>query len=256
MRDSGRIQKVEAVVVTHRDFGEADRILKAFTRELGKVTILAKGARKSGSRKAPHIEPFTHSSLVLAKGQNFWILTQAESKNAFEGIHSNLQKTGLSAYILELADQLTVEDQPDTQVYRTIVDALYQIESQTDPYVPAYYFEIRLLDIAGFRPDLFRCVGCGKTIIQEDQYFSVTQGGIICPLCGQLGQNLLPVSHQTLKYLRFFQRSHYQKVKNLALPLSVKDEIRKIIDPYVSNITERKLNSPEFIRQMNHQADG
>ena len=66
-----RLQKVEAVIITHREYGEADRILKAITFELGKISILAKGVRKASSRKAPHIEPFTHSSLMLAKGPKF-----------------------------------------------------------------------------------------------------------------------------------------------------------------------------------------
>jgi len=251
MRASERIQKVEAVIITHRDYGEADRIIKVFTLELGKITILAKGARKSGSRKAPHIEPFTHASLVLAKGQSFWILTQADTRNSFPEISSDLRKTGLAAYILELSDRLTVDEQPDASVFRILVDSLKQINDFEDPFVPACYFEIRILDYTGFRPDLFHCVGCGKKIIQEDQYFSALQGGALCPTCGQLGNNLIPVSQQALKYLRHFQRSSFQQVRNLDLTLTIKKELRKVLDPYISFITERKLNTPEFILQIN-----
>lgn len=250
MRDLDRIQKTEAVVITHRDYGEADRILKVFTPELGKITILAKGVRKSGSRKAPHIEPFTHSSFILAKGQSFWILTQADSINIFNGIYEDLQKTGMAAYLLELADRLTVEEQPDPSLFRLIVDSLKQINLAEDVFIPALYFEIRILEVTGFRPDLFQCVSCKKDIIQEDQYFSIPHGGVICPKCGQLEQNLLPVTQETLKYLRHFQRSKFKELERLRIPKSVSKSMRRILDPYTSSITERKLKSPEFILQI------
>lgn len=245
-----RIQKVEAVIISHRNFGDADRILRVFTSELGKTTILAKGVRKSGSRKGPHIEPFTHSSLVLAKGQNFWILTQADTIQIFTQISGNLYRTGLAAYILELADRLTVEDLPDTSLFRLILDSIKQINATEDPFLPATYYELQLLQATGFKPELFHCVNCGREIIQEDQYFSIFQGGVTCPLCHHFQQELLPASQDVLKYLRYFQRSNFIKIQNLKLSPQIKKEIRKVLDPYVASITERKLNSPQFIKQI------
>ncbi len=252
MNALNRLQKVEAVIIMHRDFGEADRILRVLTPGLGKISVLAKGVRKSSSRKAPHIEPFTHSSLVLAKGQNFWILTQADTIDRYLQINSDLYRTGLAAYILELSDRLVVEDQPDHSIFRLILDALRQIDESTDPFIPATYYEIRLIDITGFKPELFHCVNCRREITQQDQYFSILQGGVVCPACSQFQRNLLPVSQSSLKYLRHFQRSSYSQLKNLAIPLEKKNEVRKILDAYISSITERKLNSPEFIKQVSN----
>lgn len=250
-----RVQKVEAVIISHRNYGEADRILRVFTPELGKTTILAKGVRKSGSRKGPHIEPFTHSTLVLAKGQNFWILTQADTIDLFPHITGSLYRTGLVAYVLELADRLTVDDQPDSSIFRLILNTIKQIDISNDPFVPAGYFELHLLQATGFKPDLFHCVNCGREIIQQDQYFSITQGGVICPKCNQHQQDLLPASQAVLKYLRYLQRSSFTKVENLNLSSEVKKEMRRIMDPYISSITERKLNSPQFIKQMDEICD-
>jgi len=250
-----RVQKVEAVIISHRNYGEADRILRVFTPELGKTTILAKGVRKSGSRKGPHIEPFSHSTLVLAKGQNFWILTQADTIDLFPHITGNLYRTGLTAYILELADRLTVDDQPDSSIFRIILDAIKQINILNDPFVPAGYFELQLLQAAGFKPELFHCVNCGREIIPQDQYFSVTQGGVICPLCNHFKQDLLPASQAVLKYLRHLQRSSFAKVQTLNLSPEIKKEMRKIMDPYIASVTERKLNSPQFIKQIDDIGD-
>jgi DNA repair protein RecO (recombination protein O) len=245
-----RIQKVEAVIISHRNYGEADRILRVFTPELGKTTILAKGVRKSGSRKGPHIEPFTHSALVLAKGQNFWILTQADTIQIFSNISGDLYRTGLAAYILELADRLTVDDLPDSSLFRLILDSIKQIDATEDPFLPATYYELQLLQATGFKPELFHCVNCGREIIQQNQYFSILQGGVICPLCDHFQQDLLPAYQEVLKYLRYFQRSSFAKIQNLKLSPQNKKELRKILDPYIASITERKLNSPQFIKQI------
>jgi DNA repair protein RecO (recombination protein O) len=250
-----RIQKVEAVIITHRNYGEADRILRVFTPELGKISLLAKGVRKSGSRKAPHIEPFTHAGMVLARGQNFWILTQADTLEQFPNINGDLYRTGLAAYMLELADRLTVDDQPDATIFRLLLDAIKQINSSEDAFIPSCYYEIRLLDITGFRPELFRCVSCGSEIIKQDQFFSIEQGGVVCPNCKQFQRNLIPASQEALKYLRHLQRSNYKKIEDLKLSVEFKNEIRRILDPYVSSVTERKLNSPVFIQQINELDD-
>lgn len=250
-----RVQKVEAVIISHRNYGEADRILRVFTPELGKVTILAKGVRKSGSRKGPHIEPFSHSSLVLAKGQSFWILTQADTIDLFPQIAGSLYRTGLTAYILELADRLTVDDLPDSSFYRLLIDSIKQIDLSNDPFVPACYYELQILQSTGFKPELFHCVNCGREIIQQDQYFSITLGGVVCPVCDHFQQNLLPASQEVLKYLRYFQRSSFTKIASLSLSSENKKEMRKILDPYVASITERKLNSPQFIKQMDEMGE-
>jgi DNA repair protein RecO (recombination protein O) len=250
MNASNRIHKVEAVVITHRDYGEADRILRAFTADLGKISIIAKGVRKSGSRKAPHIEPFTHSTLVLAQGQSFWILTQAETIDQFSTLAASLSRTGLAAYILELADRLTVDEQPDTALFRLLVEALRQINISDDAFIPACFFEIRILDRGGFRPELFRCVICRKEINPHDQFFSLELGGVVCPLCGQQKRELLRVSQETLKYLRHFQRSKFEKIKDLKLTDDQKNKMQKVLDPYTAFVTERKLNSAMFIQQI------
>ena len=80
MPTSERIRKVEAVIISHKDLGEADRLIRLISLEHGKLSAIAKGARKIRSRKAAHIEPFTYAALVLAKGQTFWIITQAVQK--------------------------------------------------------------------------------------------------------------------------------------------------------------------------------
>ncbi len=252
MQTFERIRKVEAVIISHKDFGEADRLIRLFSLEHGKLSAIAKGARKIRSRKAAHIEPFTYTALVLAKGQTFWIITQADTKAGYPGIREDLRKTAKAAYVLELADQLTGDEQPEPAIFHLITETLQRIDAVEDPFNAVLNFELRMLDFSGFRPDFFHCAGCHKEIQPQDQFFSVQQGGVLCPACGKLDGSPIPVSRNTLRHLRHFQRSAYSKVAEIKVDDITGAEIYRVISPYISYVTERKLNSPEFLNQINH----
>ncbi len=102
--------RVDAVVLRHSDYGEADRLLTLYTRQLGKTRALAKGARKIASRKAGHIEPFTQVKLQLAKGHDMLILTQADTVDAYQPLREDLILTSHASYVIELLDRFTYQD--------------------------------------------------------------------------------------------------------------------------------------------------
>lgn len=250
MQSRARVIKVEAVIIAHRDFGEADRLLRLFSLEHGKLTAIAKGSRKIRSRKAAHIEPFTYASLVLARGKSFWIVTQADTKAGYAGIRADLMRTAKAAYILELADQLSADDQPDASVFHLITDTLQRLDSAEDAFNAVLNFEVRMLDYSGFRPDFFHCVRCHKDVLPEDQFFSAQQGGAVCPACAGQGGGLVPVAQDTLRHLRHFQRSAFKQLDGLKVDEKTGKAIYQIMAPYISYVTERKLNSPEFLNQI------
>ncbi|MBI3161362.1 MAG: DNA repair protein RecO, partial [Chloroflexi bacterium] len=195
--------RVSAVVVRHSDWGEADRLLTLYTREQGMMRALAKGARKITSRKAGHLQPFTHVTLQLAKGRDLPIVTQAETVNAFLPLHDDLVKTGYAAYVIELLYRFSYEEEGGNPViFRLLVETLDRIEKEADAWLPIRYYEMRLLDAVGFRPRLFECANCGREILPEDQFFSFTAGGVICPRCGAGLPNPAKISLETLKYFR------------------------------------------------------
>src|SRR5215217_8618568 len=115
--------RVEAVVLRHVDYGETDRMLTLYTRQLGKTRALAKGARKIASRKAGHLEPFTHVKLQLAKGRDMLILTQADTVDAYQPLREDLILTSQAAYVLELLDRFTYQDDTENSAsFRKLTD--------------------------------------------------------------------------------------------------------------------------------------
>lgn len=250
-----RSRRVEAVVLRHTDWGEADRLLVLFAREMGKIRAVAKGVRKPRSRKAGHIEPFSRVSLQLAYGHDVWIITQAELQDSFQPIHDNLLKTAYAAYVIELLDRFSYEEGENQALYRLLTEALQRISEEQDPFVAVRYFEIRILDVLGFRPNFFQCVECGREIEPQDQFFSALQGGVRCPKCG-LSVASRPLSVRALHCLRHYQRSRYSEAIRLIPPDTVRPELESVLNFYLTYLLERKLNSPEFIKEIrDHQPE-
>jgi DNA repair protein RecO (recombination protein O) len=243
--------RVSAVVLRHKDWGEADQLLTLYTREQGKLRVVAKGARKITSRKAGHLQPFTYVNLQLAKGRDLMIVTQAETVNAFLGIGADLMKTGYASYVIELLDRFVYEDDGGNPgVFKMLVETMERLEKESDAWTAVLYYEMRLLDHVGFRPQLFECVNCGREILPEDQFFSSTAGGVICPRCGEGIKNLVKISIEALKYLRHFQRSSYRDASRARPSPEVRKESESLMQGYFTYLLDRQLNTPGFIKNV------
>jgi DNA repair protein RecO (recombination protein O) len=243
--------RVEAVVLRHSDYGEADRLLTLYTRQLGKTRALAKGARKIASRKAGHIEPFTHVKLQLAKGRDMLILTQADTVDAYLPLREDLILTSHAAYVMELLDRFTYEDESENSaIFRLLTETLSRLASKSEPWLVIRFYEMRLLDHLGFRPQLFACANCGREIKAENQYFSFSAGGVICPRCGKGLPNLHAISIEALKYLRHFQRSSYAEARRAKPGLDVQQETETLMQGYFTYLLERELNTPGFLKKI------
>jgi DNA repair protein RecO (recombination protein O) len=250
MPSKERSLRDEGVVLRHTDWGEADRLLTVFTRKLGKVRAIAKGVRKPRSRKAGHLEPFTRSSLLLARGRDLFILTQAETIDGYPRLREDLETFGYASYIAELLDRFTHDEDENRSLYQLLIYTLTRLNRGDDPQLVIHYYEIRLLDLVGFRPQFFNCSVCGAEIQPEDQFFSANQGGVCCPRCGKKDLDARPVSMLALKYLRHYQRSNYQAAARANVPAHINNEIENLMHHYLTYLLERGLNSPAFLRHI------
>jgi DNA repair protein RecO (recombination protein O) len=248
-----RSQRVEAIVLRHTNWGEADRLLWLFTREIGKIQVVAKGVRKPRSRKAGHLEPFTRVELLLARGRDLPIITQAEAKDVYLTLREDLVRVGYAAYVIELLDRFTYEEGENNSLYRLLSETLSRLNSEDQPAFGVRYYEVRLLDLVGFRPQLFHCVNCGEEILAQDQYFSFEKGGVFCPRCGKNEPSARPVSMPALKILRHFQRSRYSEAQRARLSSAVDLELEELMGYYLTFLLERGLNTPSFLRQVRKQ---
>lgn len=143
------LYKTEAIVLSQRDFGEADRLLTFFSRRFGRMTALAKGVRRPTSRKAGSLEIFNRVDLLLAKGRSLDLVLEVELQNSFSAWRRNLIRVGVAYYFVELVDRLTAEGQPSETVFLLLNRFLGKIKSGSLKLL-VREFEQQLLEELGF----------------------------------------------------------------------------------------------------------
>jgi len=249
-----RLYRVDAIVIRRRDWGEADRLLTLYTREQGKIQAVAKGARKPTSRKSGHIELFTRTKLLIARSRSIDIITQAETSEAYRPLRDNLETSTLAHYFAELLDRFTGEAETDHALFDLLSLALAWLCEADDARLVARYYELRLLELAGFRPELHHCPSCGKQLQPLKSYFSSAQGGVLCPTCGSSRRDAFPLSLKAFKVLRYGQTHAWDQFRRLRLTPSLHAEIEKTLYHYLLYVLERNLKSVEFLHQLRREA--
>ncbi len=150
------------VVLRTYKLGEADRIVVALTRGHGKVRAVAKGVRKTKSRFGGRLEPASHVDLLLYEGRGeLDIVSQAETVDHFRPLRDDLDRLGRAVALLEGADQLALEREPNARLYEMLVGALRTLADRDAPLVVPGFF-VKALALEGFRPQIEACVACGS----------------------------------------------------------------------------------------------
>ncbi len=245
-----RLHHTEGIVLKRRDFGEADRILTIYTLHLGKVHAVAKGVRRIASRKSGHLELFTHSRLMLAEGRNLYVLTQADTLHAYSAIREGLIRTTYAYHIAELVDRFVQEGAESAEAFALLRDCLQALGEAEDPALLARFFELRLLSLLGYQPELFRCVGCGRAVGREGNVFSPDAGGVLCPECGARTADAYPLSAPGFRVLRFLQTRDWAVARNVQLTPDTRLDLERWLHAYLRHVLERGLRSVEFLNNL------
>ncbi len=248
-----RLYRVTAIVLRRRDSGEADRLLTVLARERGKLTLLAKGVRRPASRKAGHIEPFTYVDLLVARSHNLDLVTQAETRAAHRNLREDLWRSSWAYYVCELADVFTQEGDPNELVFDLLLETLDRLDGAANPGLATRYFEMQLLALAGYQPQLFRCLECGVLLKPEVNYLSLERGGALCPPHGSAEHDTIALPLTVFKVLRFLQTRTWEEVARLQLSTQVSQQVEALLGRYIVYHLERNLSSAAFIQRLRGQ---
>ena len=248
-----RLYRTDAIILHRTDFGEADRLLTVFTPERGKLRLLAKGVRKTTSRKAGHVELFMLTDLLVAHGRTWDIISQAEIVEPYRDLREDLDKTSQAYYLAELLDRFTEEHDANAPLFQLLTLTLAHLSHTTDPFLLLRYFELHLLSLTGFQPQLHFCVACGEALEPVENYFHFLDGGALCPTHGQIRSNAEPLPLSVLKVLRFLQTESWEKVAKLQLTPVTRQQVEMLLFNYITFLLERRLKSVEFLRQLKRE---
>ncbi|MGH2593649.1 MAG: DNA repair protein RecO [Anaerolineae bacterium] len=258
MPDRQRLYRTEAIVLRRSDLGEADRLLTLLTPERGKLRVLAKGARKIASRKGGHVELFNRANLLIARGRGeFDIVSQAETVEPSRALREDLMRSTYAHYAAELIDRFAEEGTAQPELFDLMSDALGWFSTSSDLALTARYFEVRLLTLAGFQPQVFHCGADGNLLeeIKDDETYgwSPGEGGALCPRHAGDRADISRLSLAALKVLRHAMRSDYHAFAALQLREAVALEVERAMLRYLQYVLERKVQSIEFLNLLRRQ---
>lgn len=249
-----RLYRTDAIIIRRSDFGEADRLLTVFTPDRGKLRLMAKGVRKITSRKAGHVELFMLTDMLIAQARTWDIISQAEIVESYRNLREDLDKTSHAYYVAELVDRITEEHDANAPLFELLALTLTRLSHVDDPFITLRYFELHLLSLTGFQPQLHFCVACEKVLQPVENYFHFVDGGVLCPEHGQTRPNAEPIPLPVLKVLRFLQTESWERVANLRLTASTRQHVETLLLNYITFLLERQLKSVDFLRRLRRES--
>ena len=245
-RGGSHEERAVALVLRTVDYGEADRIVTFFTRELGKVSAFARAARKSQKRFGGALEPFNRL-LIRYRDRRGELLSLSSSTidRSRPGIVTDLDRIGRASYLTELTSEAVREREALPELF-DLLDAGLEVIGSATPTGGGWLaaFELKLLSLAGYRPDLAGCASCGDADA-ELYRFVADRGVIFCGRCA--GGNGSVVSRGTLRLLEASFEAPLHALEGLVFTPAEVDESRRLLGPFIRLVLGKELRSARFL---------
>jgi DNA repair protein RecO (recombination protein O) len=251
-----RSYQTEAIIIKKIKLGEADRILTLYTPDRGKIEAVAKGVRRPKSKMAGHLELLTYSQIRLAHGRNLDTIIGSQTNDAFMALKEDFWLTSLGLYAAELVNQFTVVHIANPPLFRLLLETLQHLSRAENTELVLRYFELHLLDLVGYRPQLQECVSCRAELQPVPNAFCSSAGGILCSNCRLQHPSIFTISVDALKVLRLFQRSTFDVVGRLKVSSELSQELKAALTSYIRYLLEREIKSATWMDTLRDQIGG
>lgn len=242
------MNKWEGIVLKSIPYGESNKIVTIYTREAGKMTAMARGAKKPASRLAAVTQSFTHGFFLLRTGRGMGTLEQGEPIDSMRHIREDLEATAYASFVVELIDRLTDDQSQSPNVFSLLYDALHAINEEYDPEAIALFVEWKMLPVAGVHPVLHQCANCRAT--DGEFAFSFKEIGFLCHRCFHIDPYLVRLTPTQLRLIRTFFTVPIQEVGSLKLKKATKQFMKKIVRTVYDEQVGIRLKSRQFLDQL------
>jgi DNA repair protein RecO (recombination protein O) len=248
------ITKTEAIVLKSLKFGDTSKIVTLYTKDYGKIKVIAKGIRKPKSRLSGTLETFFHIQVVFYKKltTEIYLLSQSEIIHPFQKITKDLNRYAFASGTLELLDKLITGEESNPEIFELTLNTLSFMESCAPKSLEKsfLFFALRLADILGYKPKFNRCISCNKSIPDKLVLFSPEKGGIICQRCAREDQAYLRLSKDSAKSALKLQTIELDKLNSYNIPKDQSREISNVVLSLLDYYTGKgkDLKSLEFLK--------
>lgn len=225
-----------AIILNRRAFKESDLLVTFLSRDFGKMTAMAIGAKKIKSKLASHLEPLREVKLMIAAGREIHKLGQAMTVNTFSVQSNELPEAVWQAQkAAGLVEKVSPQWQRETKIYDFFKNFLFlNFQSKFSANLWSFFI-FELLRLVGLAPELQNCLHCRAVISPGENCFDFQHGGLLCSACGQKTKEANQrVSNEAIKVLRYLR--HYSLAKSLTLKLNnnLSLEIKNLAENFVN----------------------
>ncbi|MGH7665902.1 MAG: DNA repair protein RecO [Candidatus Dormibacteria bacterium] len=237
----------EGIVLRRRTFSDADRILVIFTRAQGKLSVLARGARRARARNAAGLDLLSRSELLLVPGRQMVVLAQARSLGLpWPG--EDLVRTACGGVLAELVDATLEEGHADPDLYRLVAESRERMADRAgDGRLELALVAFQIASSGGYRPELHRCAGCGEELQNRAGGFLPALGGVVQGGCWESAAGALPCAAASLRVLRRIEADDLDLLRRLRWTETMRDEVEAILLAHLEHHLDRPLKSARIL---------
>ncbi len=231
--------KINGIVLAENDMGDFDKMLTILTPNLGKISCVAKGARRPKSALLAGTQMFCFAEYLMYKGGNTYHINSVNSIEFFYNLRIDLDKLKYAVHISKIVQDVVHENQNSFNILQLVLNTLYIIsESEKDLDLILSIFKMRLLKILGYTPNIQECKNCKEK--DNFKYFSIKDNGFKCINCGKQDESAIEIIESTKNAIIYTLTSPAKKIYNFELKDDALKEFKLISNLYFSQKLEKE----------------
>lgn len=229
-------EKTDAIVIRMTEFSETSLIVTLYSREFGRISAIAKGARrpKGPFEGAIDLLSVCHIEVLRKANDSLDLLTEAKLARRFRAAQKSLERLYCGYYIAELLRRWTDDDDPHPDLYELALEAISRIDGTSDHLMALIHFEVRAMRILGHSPSTADCVTCGSEVDRQQERvpFGFEVGGVLCENCRGRHRDVAMVRRVVLDWLD--RLNECEKPPEIAFQNDIYRQLRSLLDRYIT----------------------
>ncbi|MBI4551291.1 MAG: DNA repair protein RecO [Candidatus Latescibacteria bacterium] len=252
----------EAIILNRYVLGDTSLLVALYTKDYGKLKVVAKGARSAKSKIAGGLEPFTHIQVSFRRREQreLQTLSQVEVVTSFRHLGEDLTKMAYAGAVTEMINRLVIGEEPSPSLFGLLLEALMELNRHPADAGEVLFwgFELRFAVLFGYAPQFVSCPVCHRPLDDGEARFSPALGGVLCPRCFGQDSGALPIAMGTVKVLERIQAMPLSLLSRLKPSRLSQREIAQVLRAFLVYHTEdaRELKSLKFLRAVQHEVSG
>lgn len=243
--------KAEGIVLSELRFKDTSKILNIYTKSMGKIPVMARGAYKANSKLMASTQVFSFNDYVFNKGRTFYYLNQGNIIKSFYNIRENIDRFIYGSYILEIVEKSSPEEEGNIKLFSLLeksLDVLSKLDGDFMKFIVA--FQLKFVSFIGYRPYLEKCVICNNSL-SKGLRWSHVEGGIVCKNCHNFDRSSIPVDNKIYRAIVELMYVPYDKMSEVDVPLETLKFLQNMLEDYILyNIDRKKFNSFKMIETL------